>query len=145
MPQIRMLRQPQVLLARPERDGLEPSICNHIFKIRIRDDLHPMPPRCERSPQPDHRMDVAIATQRGNQKLTHELFNSAKSEESGIEVLLPAGYPLGDSPLAASSSLVTIRAKTHNVSINGNVQLTRIPQYLLPMDDRERDKFYTSS
>src|SRR5215212_5286071 len=64
MPQIRMLRQPQVFLTRPERYGFKPDICNDIFKIRIRDDLYPMPARCKRSPQPDHRMDVAIAAER---------------------------------------------------------------------------------
>src|SRR5215216_6544165 len=47
--------------------------------------------------------------------------------------------------LPASASLVTIRTLSHNVSNNCNMQSTLARQYLTPMDERERDKFYSPS
>ena len=67
-----MLAQLDVLLARADRQQFQAGRRDHVRKIRIGDQLHPMSAAGECRPQADHRMHVAIAANRGDDKLRHE-------------------------------------------------------------------------
>ena len=71
MPQIGMLRQSDIVVARADRQQLEPGASYHFFEIGIRDNLHAMAAARQRRSQADHRMDVAVAAERRDDEMGH--------------------------------------------------------------------------
>src|SRR4051794_6061970 len=73
MPQIGMSRELGVFLARAERNQLRAGARDHVFEVRIRNDLYPMTTSGESAAEACHRMNVSVATEGGDQELRHEL------------------------------------------------------------------------
>ena len=86
MPQIRMLAQLDVLFARADRQQLESRLLNDVRKIRIGDQLHPVSAAGQRLAQANHRMNVAIAADRGNDELCHEISTDQSKRTTSAEL-----------------------------------------------------------
>jgi hypothetical protein len=71
MPQIRVLRKSDVILARADRQHFQTGRSNEIVKIRIRDNLNSMPARSQCSAEANHWVNVAVAAQSGDDEVRH--------------------------------------------------------------------------
>src|SRR5262245_25196021 len=117
MPEIGMLRQPHIFVTIAERHELQSGASDHIFEVRIRDDLHTMPALGQRTSEAHHRMDVAVAAQCGNDEMRHT---------GPVHI-----------------KLVTISVPPHNGSTKLSWLSTLDSQLLTAMNDPDRDKFYS--
>ena len=72
MPKVRMFGKLDVLFAGTERQKFEAGASDDVFKVRVRDELHPMAAGGQRAAEADHRMHVAVASQCGDEELRHE-------------------------------------------------------------------------